>query len=230
LGHRVALLGRDSGRLDAVAGECRDAVPLVADVCNRDEVDRAVGSAIAEFGRLDVAVINAGTFPPRLRVDETAAEVWRDTLAVNLDGAFKTVAAVLPHLRATRGYVFGIGSVYGKGGMRLGASYAASKAGIAALMHSVLQEWEDHRVRATLIAPGKVNTPMVGDVAGDERLLAPEDIARAVRFCLSLSPVAIVREIEIERTSVARNDREQQENTPQRYRASELPQTGKYGT
>ena len=218
LGHRVALVGRDEGRLRAVAAECRGAVPLVADVGERVQVDAAVAAAVAELGRLVVAVANAGTFPPRLPLDELSTEAWRATLAINLDGAFHTIAAVLPHLRATRGYLFGVGSVYGGGGMRLGAPYAASKAGMGALVQSGLQEWEQHGVRATQIDPGIVRTPMAADVPDDVALLEPEDIARAMRFCLELSPAAIVREIAVERATVARNDREVQEDAPRWHR------------
>ncbi|HEU4702735.1 MAG TPA: SDR family oxidoreductase [Conexibacter sp.] len=212
MGYRVALVGRDLERLRATADACRDAVPLTADVRRREQVDAAIGEAVAQLGRLDVAVVNAGTFPPRLRIDETTDEAWRETLAINLDGAFHTIAAALPHLRATSGYVFGVGSVYGEGGMRLGAPYAASKSGMAALVYSVLQEWEEHGVRATLIDPGIVRTPMASGHPDEAALLEPEDVARAVRFCLELSPAAIVRQIAVERTVVARNDREVQEN------------------
>ncbi|MEN3278968.1 MAG: hypothetical protein V7607_108 [Solirubrobacteraceae bacterium] len=213
LGHQVALVGRDREKLEAAATECPGALALQADVASREEVAAAVRRAVEAFGGLDVAVVSAGVFPSRERLDEVSDSSWRDTLAINLDGAFHTLAEVVPHLRERGGYVFAIGSIYANGGLRLGAPYAASKAGLAGLVHTLIQEWEEHQVRATLISPGVVRTGMVGDGRRDDHgLLSPDDVAHAVRFCLGLSGAALVREIVLERAEVARNDRDVQED------------------
>lgn len=214
MGYAVALLGREAAKLEALEEECRDALALPADVTDPAQVVRAVDAAVANFGRLDVVVVNAGVFPPRRRVDHTAAEDWGRTLGVNLDGAYHTVKAVLPHLRNTGGYLFGVASVYARGGLRFGAPYAASKAGMVALLDTVNQEHEEHGVRATVISPGVVRTAMAGQRRRDLELLEPDDIAKTLAYCLDLSRAALVRTVEVERAAVSRNDREVQEDIP----------------
>jgi NAD(P)-dependent dehydrogenase (short-subunit alcohol dehydrogenase family) len=215
LGYRVALCGRDTRKLEAAATAIGDAAWIACDVTNRDAVEAAVADTVDRFGRLDVVVANAGVFPPsRATLDRTPLDEWEVVTATNLDGVFHTLAAALPYLRVSAGYAFVIGSIYSRHALRLSAAYTASKFGALGLTHTLLQEHEEHGVRATAILPGIVDTSMVtGDHHRDE-LLRADDVARTLRWCLELSPAAIVREVTIERAGVARVDIELQETSP----------------
>jgi NAD(P)-dependent dehydrogenase (short-subunit alcohol dehydrogenase family) len=113
-----------------------------------------------------------------------------------------TLAACAPHLRERRGYAFVVSSVSGKQGMPEGGTYSASKWGLLGLAHSYLREAAPHGVRVTAICPGLVDTPMLGPGRRGD-ILTTDDVAETVRYCLALSPVALVREIVLERTAVA---------------------------
>jgi NAD(P)-dependent dehydrogenase (short-subunit alcohol dehydrogenase family) len=213
LGYQVALCGRDASKLEEAAGTVEGGVPVPCDVTSRESVEHAVGATVQRFGGLDVAVANAGLFPSRAAIDEITTAEWREVVATNLDGVFHTLAATLPHLRERRGYAFTIGSIYSNHALRLAGPYNASKFGALGLSHTLIQEHEEHGVRATAILPGIVDTAMVPGEK-DDHLLLPDDIAKTLAWCLSLSPAALVREVTVERAFVSRVDIELNESPP----------------
>jgi NAD(P)-dependent dehydrogenase (short-subunit alcohol dehydrogenase family) len=214
MGLDVVICGRDTRKLEAAAARI-DARWIACDVTRRETVEAAVDGTLDLFGRLDVVVANAGVFPPsRATIDMTPRDEWELVMRTNLDGVFHTFAAALPELRAHSGYAFAIGSIYSRHALRLSAAYTASKFAVLGLTHTLLQEYEEHGVRATAILPGIVDTAMVTGDHGSDELLRPEDVAQTVRWCLELSPAAIVREVTLERAAVARVDIELQETSP----------------
>ena len=210
-GYGVAICGRDRRKLAAAERDIPGVIAFPCDITNRPSVDAFVGSAVEHLGGLDVVIANAGTFPRRAAIDAITDEEWHSSIATNLTGVFYTLAATFGYLRERRGYAFTIDSIYGRHGLRLGASYAAAKWGVLGLTHSLIQEAAEQGVRATAICPGIVDTPMVGGTVPAEELLSPHDIAQTVRWCLQLSPVALVREVMLERLSFGRVDPERQE-------------------
>jgi 3-oxoacyl-[acyl-carrier protein] reductase len=191
---------RDRAAAEATAAEIRTlgrrSVVLQADVGDREAVGRMVAEALAHLGRLDVTVANSGVaarFAPVASVDPAE---WRRVLATDLDGAFWTAQATVPHLIATRGVMLFISSVGADMAGAGGAPYPVAKAGVNALTKVLARELAPAGVRVNAIAPGVVRSEM------GERLLRfhgeavlqtiplgragePEDIGRAAVFLAS---------------------------------------------
>ena len=162
-GARVALLARNRPGLEEtreMIGPSRGLV-VSCDVTDRAAVARAVETVMAEWGRIDVVVNNAGQRQDRARVDELKAREWERMIDVNLSSVFVVTRAAAPHLIAQRsGSVVNISSISGPFGIpRIGA-YAAAKAGIIGLTRTMAAEWSVFGVRVNAVAPGFIETPM----------------------------------------------------------------------
>lgn len=137
------------------------ATGLAMDVSNEAEVNAAVGAAHAAFGRIDILVSNAGiqiVHP----VESFPFNEWKKMLAVHLDGAFLTTKACLKHMYAAKcGSIIYIGSVHSKEASPLKAAYVTAKHGLLGLARVVAKEGAKHNVRANVVCPGFVRTPLV---------------------------------------------------------------------
>jgi NADP-dependent 3-hydroxy acid dehydrogenase YdfG len=198
-GFGVTLAARRADRLEELAQEL-DGLPVPTDVTQRDQVEALVERAVERFGRLDAVVTAAGVLhsSPLEQLDEAT---WDETMDVNVKGTYLVARAALPHLRASKGYLITLSSVSGQMGQAGGGAYNASKWAIRGLTQSVLQEVRGEGVRATAILPGRVATPMLGHDEQDPDLLAPQDIADAVRWLLSLRPIVQIKDLVLERTT-----------------------------
>jgi ketoreductase RED2 len=177
---------------EALARSLPDAVYVQADVSQEDEAKRLVATAIDRFGRLDVAVNNAGTTRrvPFQDLDGADDELWQRILAVNLMGPWYVSRAATPALRETTGSIVNVGSVAGliAGGSSL--PYAVSKAALHHLTRTLAQALAPD-VRVNAVAPGLVDTPWTAGWESNQAIVArtplgraatPEDIADAVVF------------------------------------------------
>jgi 3-hydroxybutyrate dehydrogenase len=138
------------------------ALGVAVDVTNEEQVDVAVEQAVAEFGGIDILVSNAGiqiVHP----VEEFSFAEWKKMLAIHLDGAFLTTKACLKHMYAQGrgGSVIYMGSVHSKEASVLKAPYVTAKHGLIGLCKTVAKEGGKHNVRANVICPGFVRTPLV---------------------------------------------------------------------
>lgn len=150
-----------------------EATALRCDVADEAQVDAAMAATLARTGKVDVLIANAGIggFGPITQM--TLAE-WRRVLAVNLDGAFLTLRAAAAHLveRGEGGALVGVSSVsaiHGAPGME---HYAASKAGLLALLRGMAVELARYRIRVNAILPGWTDTDMIAPAASNERFVA----------------------------------------------------------
>lgn len=208
-GARMALIGRRADVLESVAGEVRElggeAVPLSLDVSDREAVAAAAGDLLACWGRVDILVNNAGLNIQERKLGVLTGAGWDQVIQVNLTGAYNMIAAVLPPMRAAKGGL--IVNVSSMAGVRVsglsGSAYTASKHGMNALSHSInLEEWS-HGIRSTALCPGEVNTEILDrrpvPVPQEERakLIAPEDLAEAVRFVAALPPRTTIPEMQL---------------------------------
>ncbi|HKI99173.1 MAG TPA: SDR family oxidoreductase [bacterium] len=210
-GATVALMGRRTAVLETVLREVRkagaeigakaEAVPL--DVADRDAVSATAQRLLKQWGRVDILVNNAGLNVPKRRLQELAPEDWDLVVHVNLTGAFNMVHAVLPAMRKQgAGLIINVSSVAGKQASGLsGAAYTASKHGMNGFNAGInMEEWK-HGIRATVICPGEVNTeildrrPIPVDPEERERLIAPEDLAEAIRFVAALPARTTITEM-----------------------------------
>jgi len=198
-GYGVALAARSADRLEQLAGEL-DGLAVPTDVSDRDQVQKLIERAVERFGRLDAVVTAAGVFhsAPVEELDEAA---WDETMDINVKGTYLVARAALPHLRASKGYLITVSSVSGTMGQQGGGAYNTSKWAVRGFTQSFLQEVRGEGVRATAISPGRVATPMLGHHEQDPDLLAPEDVADAVRWLLSLRPIVQIKDLILERTT-----------------------------
>ena len=131
------------------------------DVTDEAAVERGVAEAVAPFGGVDVLVSNAGIQIVHPLEEFSYAE-WKKMLAIHLDGAFLTTRACLPHMyKAGRGSLIYMGSVHSKLASVLKAPYVTAKHGLIGLAKTMAKEGAAHGVRANVICPGFVRTPLV---------------------------------------------------------------------
>ncbi|MDB5850224.1 MAG: 3-hydroxybutyrate dehydrogenase [Rhodoferax sp.] len=160
----IADLNKEAAEATAaelVAGGAQ-AIGVAVDVTREDQVDAAVEQAAAAFGGIDILISNAGiqiVHP----VEEFTFADWKKMLAIHLDGAFLTTRACLKHMYAQGrgGTVIYMGSVHSKEASLLKAPYVTAKHGLIGLCKTVAKEGAKHNVRANVICPGFVRTPLV---------------------------------------------------------------------
>jgi len=163
-GARVVIADLDKGQADAVASQigAGRAIGVAMDVTSEEAVDRGVAAAVAAFGAVDILVSNAGIQIVHPLEEFSYAE-WKKMLAIHLDGAFLTTRACLPHMyRDDRGgTILYMGSVHSHLASPLKAPYVTAKHGLMGLARTVAKEGAAHGVRANVICPGFVRTPLV---------------------------------------------------------------------
>jgi len=160
-----------------------------------EDCERVVAEVMKKFGRIDFLVNNAG-----ITVDKTVRKMsfddWRNVLDVNLFGAFCMIKSVLEHMiERGSGRIVNISSVIGETGNVGQANYAASKAGLFGLTKSLALEMARRGITVNTVAPGFIETEMVGQIPKaaldaviekipQRRLGKPEEVARVVQFLL----------------------------------------------
>lgn len=136
-------------------------LPIVADVADAAAMDDAVAAVVDAFGRLRLAVANAGIGGPSSEVADLTDADWDRVLAVNLRGAFLTCRAAARVMREARaGSIVTVASLFGRDPIAGGAAYCASKAGVEALTRSLSLELAPYGVRVNAISPGNMATEM----------------------------------------------------------------------
>ena len=177
-----------------------------SDVSDFAAADAVVGQVMAEFGRLDILVCNAGITADAVswKMDEAQ---WDRVMAVNLKGCFNYCRAAVPHFRnAKGGRIVNVTSINGLRGKFGQANYAASKGGMVALTKSLAKELGKFGVTVNAVAPGMVLTEMMQAVPEEARAAAigesvtgrvaePTDIADAVAFLASARARHITGEV-----------------------------------
>jgi NAD(P)-dependent dehydrogenase (short-subunit alcohol dehydrogenase family) len=193
-GGQVAVLGRRSESIDAVANEV-GGVALQVDVRDKEQVQRAVGDATSKLGGLTAMCNNAGT-GGLARLHQTSSRAWDRTMSVNLAGVFHGLSAAAPLMAESgRGSVVNVASISGIRPSRGEAAYAASKAGVLALTAAAALEYAP-TIRVNAVSPGVVSTAMTEPMLGAEadllrkaiplgRIGTPRDVAELIVFLLS---------------------------------------------
>jgi 3-hydroxybutyrate dehydrogenase len=165
-GAKIVIADLNKAAAEATAAELvasgAQAIGVAVDVTQEDQVNAAVEQAVAAFGGIDILISNAGiqiVHP----VEEFSFDEWKKMLAIHLDGAFLTTRACLKHMYAQGrgGTVIYMGSVHSKEASVLKAPYVTAKHGLIGLCKTVAKEGAKHNVRANVICPGFVRTPLV---------------------------------------------------------------------
>jgi 3-hydroxybutyrate dehydrogenase len=192
-GAKVVIADLDPAGAKATAAELgageRRALGVAMDVTNESQVEAGIAAAVEAFGRLDVLVSNAG-IQIVAPVDEFKFADWKKMLAIHLDGAFLTTRAALRQMykQGDGGSIIYMGSVHSKEASLLKAPYVTAKHGLIGLAKTVAKEGAKHKVRANVICPGFVRTPLV-----DKQI--PEQAKT-----LGISEEAVIRDIMLKET------------------------------
>jgi NAD(P)-dependent dehydrogenase (short-subunit alcohol dehydrogenase family) len=203
-GARVAVTGRRKEVLaevvDRIAAAGGHALALPGSVTDEADVQRAVQSTVATFGRVDVLVNNAGSVLHAGPLHETPDAAWNEIIDVFLTSVFRFSRAVIPQmLRQGGGAIVNIGSVLG---LKASAGfpvhpYAAAKAGVAMLTRTIAMQYAKDHIRCNCVAPAITETPLTAPRLRDPAarraleavhplgLGAPDDVARAVLYLAS---------------------------------------------
>jgi NADP-dependent 3-hydroxy acid dehydrogenase YdfG len=215
-GATVALVARRADRLEGLGREIAEAggaaLPIEADVSEREQAEAAVARAAGELGRLDVLVNNAGVMllGP---IEGAPVEEWEQMVEVNLLGLMYTAHAAIPHLlEAAEGEprrvadLINISSVAGRIARKGSGVYNATKFGVGAFSESLRQELTRRHVRVSLVEPGAVATELQGHNRPEVReqiekrfedmdILQAEDIADAIAYVVTRPRHVAVNEV-----------------------------------
>jgi NAD(P)-dependent dehydrogenase (short-subunit alcohol dehydrogenase family) len=197
-GFGLTLASRTAEKVQA-AGEELGATAIAADVSKAEDCERVVREHVERAGGLDLLVNSAG-IGIAARVEDAQLKHIDRQLNINLRGLVLVTQAAIPYLRASRGWIVNLASIAGTQPVPILPIYAATKAAVISLTHSLNADLDGDGVRAIAICPGFVDTPMT-DFTGlaTEEMIQPEDCAEVVRMCLRLSPRARVPQVVIER-------------------------------
>ena len=203
-GARVAIFDRDAAAGQALAAELtargpKRALFLECDVSRHDEVRDAIEQTVAQFGRLDCIINNAGVHPPATDIDDTSVEMMEELLRVNYISTFAGAKYAVPHLRRTRGTIINISSMTAVLGQDQSSAYSATKAAQVGLTKALAVELGREGIRVNAILPSNIDTPLMREwaamldepdsalarVAGLQvfgRMGTPEEIGRVALF------------------------------------------------
>ncbi len=165
-GAKVAIADLNLEGADAVAAAMTaaggEAMGVAMDVTDEAAVNDGVAAVVERFGPIDILVSNAGIQIVNPIQDFAYAD-WKNMLAIHLDGAFLTTKAVLPHMYAgdRGGVVVYMGSVHSHQASPLKSAYVTAKHGLLGLARTLAKEGGPHGVRANVVCPGFVRTPLV---------------------------------------------------------------------
>ena len=169
-GGLVSILARGREAGEALARDLNAQGPgraifVSCDVGIAAELEQAVAKTVAEFGRLDCIINNAGTHPPATPLEDTSLEMMVDLMRVNYLSTFAGCKYALPHLKKTKGSIVNISSLVALIGQPESSAYCATKGAQLSLTKALAVELGQHGVRVNCICPGNVDTPLMRDWA-----------------------------------------------------------------
>jgi len=164
-GAKIAIADLDQKAAEAAVREIdasgKRAIGVAMDVANEDQVEAGIAKVVKTFDAIDILVSNAGIQIVAPLVEFEFAK-WKKLLAIHLDGAFLTTRAALRQMyKQNSGTIIYMGSVHSKEASLLKAPYVTAKHGLVGLAKVVAKEGAAHGVRANVICPGFVRTPLV---------------------------------------------------------------------
>ncbi len=204
-GFSLALTARSKEGLDQVASSIKqkkyDGVQVLTfpcDVSDSKAINEMVSSVVSKLGRIDLLVNNAGM--GKTGTLGITPEEFDEVLTVNLKGPFTLLKSVVPTMKSQGGgTIINVASRAGKIGFAGWGAYAASKFGMVGLGESLYRELSPMGIRVTTLCPSWVDTDMAKvSTFPANQMLSPEDILKSIRYILSLSPAASVKELMIE--------------------------------
>jgi NADP-dependent 3-hydroxy acid dehydrogenase YdfG len=201
-GAAVALVARSRADLAGVAAEIRESngrtLAIPTDVTQDGAVEAMVEQILTDLGRLDVLVTSAGTAAFGTVADSKPAD-WDTMLALNLRAVMVCCRAALPPMMRQRsGTILNVGSIASKRALSGSAVYTATKTAVDAFSRVLAEEMRPHGVRVGVLVAGAVDTPLwdtLGSSPPRDKMLRPEDVARAAVLMAALPPRASLEEL-----------------------------------
>ena len=162
-GAKVFLVDRDENALALMIAEFPSSVAagMRADVTDEADTRAFVAGAVARFGRVDIALLNAGIGSQMGRIQDVPVSVFDQVMAVNVRSVWLGLAAVMPHMRAHGGSIVITSSVAGLRGAPMQAAYNASKHAAIGLMKSAALDGAKDRIRVNAVNPAQTHTGMM---------------------------------------------------------------------
>ena len=200
----LALVGRSTERLEAVAASAReqgvDVQTYAFDLLELDQVKTKFEAIAAELGQVDVLINNAGMGYTG-SLEQTSLADWQQVIDLNLTSAFQVTLGVLPRMRQQQqGQIINVSSIAAKTAFPEWGAYCVSKAALNALSQAIAAEERANGIRVTTVMPGAVNTPIWDTETVDAdfdraMMLTPENLAETILQVVQLPAGANIEEI-----------------------------------
>ncbi len=216
LGATVVLGARRADRIEKLAKEIHanggNALAVMVDVTQREQVKGLVEKAVGQFGRVDVILNNAGIMPLST-MDSLHVDEWDKMIDVNIKGVLNGIAAVLPYMKEQKsGQIINTSSVAGHKVFNGSAVYSATKYAVRALTEGLRMEVKAYNIRTTIVCPGAVKTELLEHItdvdvrqANEDYVgsvgISPDSFARVVAFAISQPEDVDINEIIFRPTS-----------------------------
>ena len=193
-GAKVAIVGRNTEKLNNVAKKCKNPLVIVADVSKDEDVKRIINETLKRFGKLDVLVNNAGIGGSTKIQDENAMAAYDKVMSTNLRSVVHMTHLAAPHLVKTKGNIVNISSIAALKPLGQGTfAYNTSKAALDHFSRSIAQELASSGVRVNTVNPGPVRTDIIKNVGVPAEV--EEAIFKHMRDMTSLNRVSVPEEI-----------------------------------
>jgi len=186
-----------NGVVDEIKDKGGNALFVKADTSNHEDSKRTVDTAVKEFGKLDIAVNNAGVGGPQSKIGETDIDAWNNVIAINLNGVFYGMRYQVPAMQKNKGgAIINMASILGQVGFATSAGYVSAKHGVVGLTKNGALEYAAEGIRVNAVGPGFIKTPLIDENLPQEqqdqlaqmhpigRLGKPEEVAE---LCLWLA-------------------------------------------
>lgn len=206
-GIRVAITSRSQQSADEAANALNKiregyALAIESDVRNLASQENAVQTVLGQWGRLDYFIANAGVghFAP---IQELSAELWQETIDINLTGVFFSAKASIAALTESKGYFINIASLAGTNFFANGTAYNASKFGLVGFSQAMMLDVRNAGVKVTTIMPGSVATEFNNHEPSDKDAwkIQPEDIGQIVSDLIKMPARTLPSKIEVRPTT-----------------------------
>ena len=206
-GIRVAITSRSQQNADEAAkalNKIRQGYVLAieSDVRNLASQEKAVETVLDQWGRLDYFIANAGVghFAP---IHELSAELWQETIDINLTGVFFSAKASIAALTESKGYFINIASLAGTNFFANGTAYNASKFGLVGFSQAMMLDVRNAGIKVTTIMPGSVATEFNNHEPSDKDAwkIQPEDIGQIVSDLIKMPARTLPSKIEVRPTT-----------------------------
>ncbi len=163
-GYAIGLLGRTKDELDSVTDEILadgfEAMTLLADVSDEEQMGAATSELVSKFGRLDVVVANAGINGVWAPIEDLKPDEWDQTININLRGTYLTINKAVPHMKSTGGSIVIVSSINGTRTFTSpgATAYSVTKAGQLAMAQQLALELARYGIRVNAVCPGAIET------------------------------------------------------------------------